>query len=468
MDRYLRCLFPTARLFLLWGMLLLVVACAPIELAPISESASTPALEKPAAPVSSPVPALTSAPALAVLDPVTRGIPPERASPLPAEETANPLKETSMVTTMVTSTEALERWSQSSPVSPVSPVSPTTTAETPAPTVEPVEPAGPLPPDAPMAYVNHGGNLRTAPRVAPDSLMGQVCPGDLVALLENQPDWYYIQVVQTMADCVSQRVGAGTEGWISSNLVTPTAPGPEGYPNLPGGLVSAIVREVLNGHTMEVAVSGVVKRVNLIGINAPLPAQPDQSGECFGAEAMVGLKELLNAPFVLLETDETQGELDRQGQLLAYVWLPDGRMVNYEMVARGYAYGETFNLPYTYQEVFDQVEREAREQQRGLWSPETCRGERQNPAQEQEPDSTPLDPSPMAEDSMPAEPTLPPPPAPMPPPQTPQRDFDRNGDGEVTCEDFTTCDEAFDALDGGYTHLDYDHDGIPCKELCGN
>jgi micrococcal nuclease len=344
-----------------------------------------------------------------------------------------------------------------------------------------------------MAYVNHGGNLRSAPRVAPDTVIGQVCPGDQVAVLDDQAGWYRLRVVKTMADCVPQRVGAGTEGWMSSSLVTPTADRPEGYPDLPGGLVSAIVRDVLNGHTIEVAVSGVVKRVNLIGVNAPLPPQPDQPGECFGAEAAAGLADILglDGQFVLLETDETQGELDRQGQLLSYMWLPDGRMVNYEMIARGYAFSESFNLPYAYQEVFAQVGGEAREDQRGLWSPETCNGERKELPQHPGTEEDPVSPAPTAgtlpgtaeptpqpqeeagqpeEDAegMPPEPTLPPPPAPMPPPQTPQREVDRNGDGEVTCEDFTTCDEAFDALDAGYTHLDYDHDGIPCKELCGN
>lgn len=474
MHRY--CPFRTALLrasrgiFLAMSLVLaLAAACAPLELPSDPESAlpstsegSAAATETPdtSPPISSTAipPPSTSAPGIAALAPVTDERSLARATPS-AENGGNNLSEGA--TRIPTSTETLELLSSSSPVSPP------TSSELPPPTSEPDTA---LLPDGPIAYVNHGGNLRSAPRVAPDTVIGQVCPGDQVAVLDDQAGWYRLRVVKTMADCVPQRVGEGTEGWMSSSLVTPTADKPEGYPDLPGGLVSAIVRDVLNGHTIEVAVSGVVKRVNLIGVNAPLPPQPDQPGECFGAEAAAGLADILSldGQFVLLETDETQGELDRQGQLLSYMWLPDGRMVNYEMIARGYAFSESFNLPYAYQEVFAQVGGEAREDQRGVWSPETCHGERQNLAQEQEPDPTPPDPSPIAEDGIPAEPTLPPPPAPMPPPQTPQRDFDRNGDGEVTCEDFTTCDEAFDALDAGYTHLDYDHDGIPCKELCGN
>jgi micrococcal nuclease len=45
------------------------------------------------------------------------------------------------------------------------------------------------------------------------------------------------------------------------------------------------------------------------------------------------------------------------------------------MIAQGYAFEYTFNLPYKYQAEFQQAQREAREQQRGLWSPSTCNGQ---------------------------------------------------------------------------------------------
>lgn len=43
--------------------------------------------------------------------------------------------------------------------------------------------------------------------------------------------------------------------------------------------------------------------------------------------------------------------------------------------------------------------------------------------------------------------------------------FDTNGDGKVTCADFTTKADATVALHAGYTNLDSDGDGIPCESL---
>lgn len=64
----------------------------------------------------------------------------------------------------------------------------------------------------------------------------------------------------------------------------------------------------------------------------------------------------------------------------------------------------------------------------------------------------------------------PPPTATEPPPEaeTPTPDsteFDTNGDGQVTCEDFATQAEAQAALDAGFTELDEDSDGIACPDL---
>lgn len=43
--------------------------------------------------------------------------------------------------------------------------------------------------------------------------------------------------------------------------------------------------------------------------------------------------------------------------------------------------------------------------------------------------------------------------------------FDHNGDGKVTCGDFTTQAEAKAALAAGYKALDNDGDGVPCESL---
>jgi hypothetical protein len=58
-------------------------------------------------------------------------------------------------------------------------------------------------------------------------------------------------------------------------------------------------------------------------------------------------------------------------------------------------------------------------------------------------------------------------PVPLAPTQPPTggTSFDRNGDGKVTCADFSTQAEAKVALAAGYKALDRDGDGIPCESL---
>jgi endonuclease YncB( thermonuclease family) len=57
--------------------------------------------------------------------------------------------------------------------------------------------------------------------------------------------------------------------------------------------------------------------------------------DSFRQEASAKAWELLNGQTAALETDPSQDECDRYNWLLHYVWLPDGRMFNLEMIAQG-------------------------------------------------------------------------------------------------------------------------------------
>jgi len=57
-------------------------------------------------------------------------------------------------------------------------------------------------------------------------------------------------------------------------------------------------------------------------------------------------------------------------------------------------------------------------------------------------------------------------PAATPPPAAQPANFDRNGDGRVTCDDFSTQAEAQIAYNAGHTRLDgNDNDGRACESL---
>lgn len=85
------------------------------------------------------------------------------------------------------------------------------------------------PPIIGRARVINGGNIRSEPRIAAETVIGQVCVGDQVELLAEETlagnnRWYRLRVVATANDCAPQRVKAGTEGWVSATLLSRPEP----------------------------------------------------------------------------------------------------------------------------------------------------------------------------------------------------------------------------------------------------
>ena len=58
---------------------------------------------------------------------------------------------------------------------------------------------------------------------------------------------------------------------------------------------------------------------------------------------------------------------DKYGRLLAYVYLPNGKMLNEEIVKAGYANLMTIPPNVKYQETFLRAYRQTREKKCGLW-----------------------------------------------------------------------------------------------------
>ena len=67
-----------------------------------------------------------------------------------------------------------------------------------------------------------------------------------------------------------------------------------------------------------------------------------------------------------LEADPQNANRDKYNRLLRYVYLPDGRLLNAEIIAQGYGFAYT-RFPFAKMEDFRKLEREAREAGRGLW-----------------------------------------------------------------------------------------------------
>jgi micrococcal nuclease len=161
----------------------------------------------------------------------------------------------------------------------------------------------------------------------------------------------------------------------------------QGPPTLhrePPGYESARVTRIVDGDTIEVVITG--RRagpaagdarvgqhhdVRLLGIDTPESVNPNTAVECFGEESSAALAAFLEDQEVVLVDDvENTDQYDR---LLRYVYLGH-EMANARLVANGYAFAYTYPPNIRHSELFVQLQREARENGRGLWSSDTCHG----------------------------------------------------------------------------------------------
>lgn len=120
---------------------------------------------------------------------------------------------------------------------------------------------------------------------------------------------------------------------------------------------SVVVTRVLDGDTVELADG---RRVRYEGIDAP------ESQQEFSTESRDLNARLVEGKTVRLEIEGE--EFDVYGRTLAFVWLPDDRMVNEQMVREGYAEVIAFGgIPSAHHDVLMAAQKEAQQNFRGMW-----------------------------------------------------------------------------------------------------
>lgn len=125
---------------------------------------------------------------------------------------------------------------------------------------------------------------------------------------------------------------------------------------------SAIVKRVVDGDTIELEDGRVVR---YIGIDTPETKHPTKGVQCFGREASAFNTQLVTGKSILLEKDVSN--VDRYGRLLRYVWL-DGKLINWQLVAEGYAFASSYPPDIARQTDFTAAEKLARQNLLGLWA----------------------------------------------------------------------------------------------------
>jgi len=136
-------------------------------------------------------------------------------------------------------------------------------------------------------------------------------------------------------------------------------------PSATAGRIPAQVVRVIDGDTIVVVIDDVEYRVRYISIDTPETVDPREPVGCYGREASQRNRDLVEGKTVELEKDVS--ETDQYGRLLRYVWV-EGEMVNATLVREGYAMVVTYPPDVKYQQLFLELQRQARAAGEGLWS----------------------------------------------------------------------------------------------------
>ena len=127
------------------------------------------------------------------------------------------------------------------------------------------------------------------------------------------------------------------------------------------------VLRVVDGDTLQVSIGGRAEKVRLIGVDTPESVDPRRPVQYFGKEATDFTRRLAGGKGVTLRGEPGAPGRDKYNRLLRYVYLPDGTLLNAEIIRQGYGHAYV-RYPFSRMEEFRTYERQAREKGLGLWA----------------------------------------------------------------------------------------------------
>jgi len=129
------------------------------------------------------------------------------------------------------------------------------------------------------------------------------------------------------------------------------------------------VSEYIDGDTIVVDMNGSDEKLRFIGVDTPETHDPRKAVQCYGQAAAGFTKNMIakQGGRVRLEADPLNTNRDRYGRLLRYIYLPDGALVNAEIIKQGYGFAYT-GFPFTKTDEFINYQKQARQSNLGLWN----------------------------------------------------------------------------------------------------
>jgi len=142
-------------------------------------------------------------------------------------------------------------------------------------------------------------------------------------------------------------------GWMAKNA-------PEGKRTDDNN--SVYIEKVIDGDTVEANIRGKREQIRFIGIDAPELGQKP-----WGKRSRKFLEDLISASGWQVRIEYDVEKRDTYGRILAYLWSRDNKLLNEEMLNKGYAVLFTFPPDVKYVDRLRTAQVIARENKLGIW-----------------------------------------------------------------------------------------------------
>jgi micrococcal nuclease len=113
--------------------------------------------------------------------------------------------------------------------------------------------------------------------------------------------------------------------------------------------------------------NGSVETVRFIGVDTPETHKPNTPVQCYGPEAAAHTRQVISQfGKVRLQADPLDTNRDRYGRLLRYVYLPDGTLLDEQIIKQGFGFAY-LSFPFSMKRQFADDQTAAQNAKLGLW-----------------------------------------------------------------------------------------------------
>jgi len=130
------------------------------------------------------------------------------------------------------------------------------------------------------------------------------------------------------------------------------------------------VLEVIDGDTLDIDIPDGKHedtRIRLIGVDTPETKHPTVGLMYYGPEATQYATQQTLGKQITILLDTVSDQRDRYGRLLAYVVLPDSRVLNAELIKNGFGYAY-LSFPHSEFTTYQALMEQAIAEKKGLWA----------------------------------------------------------------------------------------------------